>query len=71
MNIRLEEMVRELHDKEAIRTVIATYSRGIDRRDRELLLSCYHPDAVDDHGLFVAQPEKFYDSWSEGQPAGV
>jgi hypothetical protein len=29
------------------------YSRAIDRLDRELLLSVYHEDAVDDHGVFV------------------
>ena len=61
MDAALEKMIRELHDREAIRIVIANYSRGIDRRDRELLLSCYHPDALDDHGLFVGGPEHFYE----------
>lgn len=61
MDAELERMVRELHDKQAIREVIARYSRGVDRQDRELLLSCYHPDAIDDHGAFVGGPEDFWD----------
>jgi hypothetical protein len=35
--------------------------RGVDRMDRELLLSAYHSDAVDDHGMFVGGPEAFAD----------
>ena len=61
MDKELEEMVRELYDKQAIRDVINNYSRGVDRQDRELLLSCYHADAVDDHGMFVGGPEDFFD----------
>jgi ketosteroid isomerase-like protein len=57
----LETMIRELYDKQAIREVMANYSRGIDRRDKSLLLSCYHPDALDDHGMFVGGPEDFYE----------
>jgi ketosteroid isomerase-like protein len=60
----LEAMLRELHDKQAIREVMANYSRGIDRRDKALLLSCYHADALDDHGMFVGGPEDFYE-WTD------
>jgi hypothetical protein len=38
-----------------------TYSRGIDRLDRELLMSVYHEDAIDDHGVFVGNREEFAD----------
>lgn len=61
MTDELERMVRELHDKQAIRERINAYCRGIDRLDRALLLSVYHPDAIDDHGLFVGGPEAFAD----------
>jgi SnoaL-like domain len=57
----LERAVVELQDRQAIHDCLLTYSRGIDRLDRELLLSVYHPDAVDDHGVFVGGPEEFVD----------
>jgi ketosteroid isomerase-like protein len=57
-------MIRELYDKQAIREVLANYSRGIDRGDKALLLSCYHPDALDDHGTFVGGAEDFYE-WAD------
>ena len=36
--------------REAIRDVLAAYCRGIDRRQRDLVGSCFHPYATDDHG---------------------
>ncbi len=57
----LEQKLRELVDRQAIHDVILRYCRGVDRMDRELLLSAYHPDAIDDHGLFVGGPEAFAD----------
>lgn len=57
----LERTVTELADRQAIRDVLMTYSRGIDRLDRELLLSVYHKDAIDDHGVFVGSPAEFAD----------
>jgi ketosteroid isomerase-like protein len=57
----LEAMVRMLADRQAIRDCLATYCRGVDRLDRELLISVYHDDAVDDHGVFVGSREEFAD----------
>lgn len=57
----LTATVRELQDKQAIHECLMTYSRAVDRLDRELLLSVYHPDAIDDHGVFVGSPEAFAD----------
>jgi hypothetical protein len=57
----LERTVTELADRQAIRDVLMTYSRGIDRLDRELLISLYHEDAIDDHGVFVGTREEFAD----------
>ena len=57
----IETMVRELYDRQKIRECVTNYCRGVDRMDRELLLSCYHPDAIDDHGFFVGGPEAFWD----------
>jgi ketosteroid isomerase-like protein len=57
----LERTVVELADRQAIHDCLMTYSRAVDRLDRELLISVYHPDAVDDHGVFVGGPEEFAD----------
>jgi ketosteroid isomerase-like protein len=56
----IEAIVRELHDKQSIREVLTRYCRAVDRMDRDLLLSVYHPDAVDDHGFFVGTREDFW-----------
>lgn len=37
-------------DKHALRELVEAYCRGIDRRDLELVRSCFHEDAIDDHG---------------------
>lgn len=60
----LERQIRELIDRQAIHDVIVRYCRGVDRLDRELILSAYHPDAIDDHGIFVGGPEAFADHFS-------
>jgi ketosteroid isomerase-like protein len=60
----IERELRELLDRQAIHDCIIRYCRGVDRGDRQLLLSAYHPDAVDDHGLFVGDPEAFADYFS-------
>ena len=56
-----EEMVQELWDREQIRQCLHRYARGVDRFDRDLILSAFHPDAVDEHGKFVGTPEEFCD----------
>lgn len=46
----------------AITDVIHRYCRGMDRMDRELTLSCWHPGGTDDHGpLYAGSPEGFVD----------
>lgn len=47
--------------REAIRDVLAGYCRGIDRRDREIVRRCFHPDATDDHGTGPRPLEDFLD----------
>ena len=56
-----DRAIQELIDRQAIHDCLMTYSRAVDRLDRELLLSVYHPDAVDDHGVFVGNREEFAD----------
>jgi hypothetical protein len=53
--------LRHLLDRQAIWDCLHRYTRGVDRLDRELLLSAYHADAIDDHGAFVGAPAAFAD----------
>jgi hypothetical protein len=61
----VEPVLVELLAKREIEDVILRYCRGIDRLDRDLVRSCYHPDATDEHGSFRGGVEAFLD-WSFG-----
>lgn len=56
-----DEMVAELWDRERIRQCLHRYARGVDRFDRELIKTAFHPDAIDEHGKFVGTPDEFCD----------
>ena len=45
--------------KREIEEVVLRYCRGIDRMDRELVRSCYHVDATDEHGSWSGGVEAF------------
>lgn len=55
----LDPAIAQLIDERDIRNVITRYCRGIDRIDMELVRSCYHPDAVDEHGDIGGPVERF------------
>lgn len=57
----LVQAVTILQDRQAIVDCLMNYCRGVDRLDRALLLSAYHADAIDDHGMFVGSPKEFAD----------
>lgn len=65
-----ERMLEELWDREAIRRCLHRYARGVDRFDRDLILSAFHPDALDEHGKFVGTREEFAD-WALRQHGGA
>jgi ketosteroid isomerase-like protein len=46
-------------DKASIKECMVRYARGIDRLDRDLVLSAYHADALDDHIGFIGAPADF------------
>jgi hypothetical protein len=50
---------RTMRDRQAISDCLMRYSRGVDRLDKDLVRSVYHPDATDDHGAFMGDPEEF------------
>ena len=51
-NAPLDPRLQELLDRRAITDVIYRYCRGIDRRQFDIVRACYHPDAVDLHGVY-------------------
>lgn len=53
--------IHELIDRQRIWECLLRYTRGMDRLDRDLVLSAYHPDAMEDHGAFLAPCEIFAD----------
>jgi ketosteroid isomerase-like protein len=57
MTITTDELVA----REEIRDVLFRYTRGIDRLDLDLVRSCYHVDAHDDHGAFRGDVDGFLD----------
>jgi hypothetical protein len=55
-----DQKLRELQDREAIRDCLHRYSRGIDRRDFELLKTVFWPDAIDEHGAYNGPVSEFW-----------
>lgn len=49
-----DKLLRLLAERE-IHAVLLRYCRGVDRCDADLMASCFHPDARDDHGGWTAQ----------------
>jgi hypothetical protein len=63
----------ELLDRQGISDCLTRFSRGMDRFDRDVFLSAFHPDATIAAGDFVGGPEALY-KWArnmheEGQVA--
>lgn len=57
----IRQELRELRDHQEIVACLNRYSRGIDRCDVEIVESCFHPDAVQDTGMYVGSPR----GWAE------
>ena len=57
----MSEGLETLLAKDAIRDVLMDLARGTDRLDGELIRTCYHPDAHDDHNAFRGGPAEFAD----------
>ncbi len=56
--------LKRLVDEAAIRDVHLKYCRGVDRRDWDLVRSCYHPDASDYHGPYTGGVDGFI-AWAK------
>ena len=55
----IDQQLRILIDDREIRSLEYRYCRAIDRRQYDLLRSCYHPEATDHHGDFYGGVEDF------------
>ncbi len=55
----MDRALQDLIDKQAIREVVLTYCRGIDRLDFDLVRSAYHPDAIDHHTGFDGNIDEY------------
>jgi len=65
VNADTQGRLLQMLDKQDIIDCLTRYTRGMDRLDRELLLSAYHPDALDHHGDLVRSPIEFWDYYSD------
>lgn len=63
------ERMQQACDRSEIIDCLHRYARGMDRLDRDLVLSAYHADAIDDHGSIIAPAEEFVD-WAFRYHAG-
>lgn len=54
-----DDIVMELKARQDIHDVLVRYCRGADRCDLELMESCFHDDATDDHGFFNGPAHEF------------
>jgi ketosteroid isomerase-like protein len=62
----LFDFMQQEKDRHDIRQCLLRYTRGVDRHDRALMISAYHPDAIDEHGVAHGNPAEFCDwaiSW--------
>ena len=59
MNSKTQDKTDYLASRLEILDCINRIARGVDRLDRELVLSGYHADALDDHATYVGGPKGF------------
>jgi hypothetical protein len=62
--------VQHFIDRQNILDCLIRFSRGMDRLDRELALSAFHPDAVCDYGPYVGDAAGLFD-WAMMQKSNL
>lgn len=65
IDAELLAFIRQQKDRQEILDCLHRYTRGVDRFDRDLMLSAYHPDAIDQHGVAEGVAGDFVD-WAIG-----
>lgn len=51
----------EVEARLQIEDCVKRFARGADRLDRDLIISAFHEDAWDDHGMFAGRPPELAD----------
>jgi hypothetical protein len=64
-----DDTIRAIVDRHEIADCLLRYARGVDRMDEELVLSAFHPDAVDEHGPATFTPQEFL-AWYRDRSQG-
>jgi hypothetical protein len=64
----LRTQIERLTALDEVRDVVLRYGRAVDRCDWALAHSCYHDDAVDEHGIFNGDGHQFVDFLAELVP---
>lgn len=59
--VLLRRRIEDLEARNAILELGSRYARGVDRLDRDLLRSCFHPDSEHRHGRFEGLSWDFCD----------
>jgi hypothetical protein len=62
--IKIEQLLARLE----IEALLVRYCRGVDRCDVELMKSCFHPGAIDDHGFFSGPADIFAEQAAQNLP---
>ena len=57
--MKMNDVTQLRADERELNALLVRFCRGVDRSDEELLRSCYHPDAIDDHGTFKGSGWEF------------
>lgn len=57
---KVDNRLESFLSKHEISEVLARQARGVDRADAELLKSCYHEDAIEEHGPNYSGPAHAY-----------
>ncbi len=55
-----DEKIDAMLAKQEIHDTLMRYGRGVDRADGDLLKSCYHDDAIEEHGSSYTGPAMAY-----------
>ncbi len=66
-----QSIITRMVDERAITEVLHRYCRAADRFDLELMRTCYHDDAIDDHGIFCGPIDDFISYLKQFAGAGT